>query len=174
MLILATAVYIIDREKQAVLLAKKTRKIGVGKRFGYGGKVDEIDNGDPIACSIREVETETGGTVVLERDQLELVACIDFYNSEDKTPLIDDPIRVLYYRTFQSTQTPPSTEEMEDPKWFPLTDLPWATEMKAGDELFIPQVLTGALVKGYVWFTKDEKKVLGSEIKPCTLEDLVW
>ena len=45
--------------------------------------------------------------------------------------------------------------------------------MKPGDELFVPQILAGTLVKGWIRFTEDSKKVLGSLIESCTKEDLV-
>lgn len=171
----ATAVYIIDPSTQSVLLAKKTRKIGIGKWFGYGGKEEEVDNHDPIACSLREVEKETNGVIKLDRSLLVPIALIDFYNSEDKVPGITDPIRVLYYRTEQIIPvTPLTSDEMENPTWFLFDAIPWKTEMKAGDELFIKPLLNDEPVKGWVWFTKDEKTVLGSDIKPCSLEDLTW
>ncbi len=171
MLILATIVYIIDPDTQKVLMAKKRRKIGVGKWFGYGGKFEPQDNGDARLCTVREVEKETNGVIILDPALLEPVALIDFYNSEEKRPYESDPIRVLCYRTFQKVLTPETSDEMEDPTWFPLASLPWEC-MKKGDEYFVPQILTGTPVKGYVWFTKDEQKIMGAMVRPCSLEEL--
>ena len=170
----ATIVYIIDPDTQEVLMAKKTRKVGVGYWFGYGGKIDPDET--PKDCTIRETYTETGEKITLMREQLEPVALIDFYNEEKMVPGTDDPsFRVLFYRALVAKGTigtAITTDEMADPTWFRITQLPWKAIMP-GDELFIPQVLLGAAVKGWVHFSDGTKTVIGYDLKKCASGDLV-
>ena len=167
----ATIVYIVDPVTHEVLMAKKTRKVGVGYWFGYGGKIEEGETAE--ACTVREVEEETGG-VIIDEATLERVALIDFYRGAELKPFVDEPtFRVLCYRLFldKSTINPVTTEQMADPTWFPVDNLPHA-EMKPGDELFVPQIIAGTLIKGWVHFSDDAKTVLASTIEPCTITEL--
>ncbi|HWC57910.1 MAG TPA: NUDIX domain-containing protein [Candidatus Paceibacterota bacterium] len=172
----ATIVYIIDPDTQRVLLAKKRRKIGVGKWFGYGGKLEPQDNGDLDACIYRETLCETEGVIILDREKLERVALIHFYNGEEKIPGKDEPITVLCYRYFiPIREIPPTTDEMETPTLFPLNELP-EQEMKMGDMLIVPNILAGIPRTGYIHFTKDESRVIDAQLSDCTeqfLKDFV-
>lgn len=170
----ATLVYIIDPDTQEVLLAKRVaKKVGLGYWFGYGGKVE--DGESPEDCACRETFEESGGVIHLKKENLEKVALIRFFNKPEMNPHTDEPgFEVLCYRIFQKKEdigSPVSTEEMGSPTWFPIHSLP-VHEMKSGDELFVPQILQGTLVKGWLWFGPDG--VLGSDIKPCDSKDLVF
>lgn len=168
----ATLVYVIDEKTKKVLLAKKRRKIGIGKWFGYGGKFEPEDLGDPIACLTREVLKETNNVIDLSIFDIELVGVIRFYNGFWKIPGISKPFTVLCYRAIGTvTKIPPTTEEMETPNLFDFFDLP-LHEFKKGDERFVPQLFCGIPTTGWIWFTKNEKKVLGSRIVSCSKEKL--
>lgn len=170
----ATIVYIIDPQTNEVLMARKVRKVGTGFWFGYGGKIEAGQT--PQECTIEETFEESGGVIKLSEEELEPVALIDFYKGEDTTPLVDTPLfSVLFYRALKtkaSVGEPLTTDEMADPTWFPVDNLPW-DEIMPGDELLLPQVLAGTPIKGWVHFTSNEKEVIGSSIENCTLAELV-
>jgi ADP-ribose pyrophosphatase YjhB (NUDIX family) len=167
----ATLVYIIDPDTNEVLMAKKMKKVGIGYWFGYGGKTEEGETLEDCVC--RETNEESGGVITLKKENLEPVVRMKFFNKKELNPHIDDPVfEVLCYRIFQKKSevgTPLSTEEMADPTWFPVGNIPW-NEMKPGDELFVPHILSGTLMEGWLWF--DQGEVLGSDIKSCTIEDI--
>jgi len=176
----ATLLYIIDPDTFEVLLATKGRGVGAGFLFGYGGKLEDEDGGDMKKCTIREFKDESGG-VSIEKyyEKLEPMALIRFFRGEDKNPLIDEPsFEVLCFRLFASSSEfvkVIDTDEMEQPTWFKINDIPFnnPTKMKPGDELFVPHVISGNTVKGYIWFEKETNKVIGSQIDFCTKEALL-
>ena len=175
--IYATLIYILNKEKSSVLLAKKTRKVGIGYWFGYGGKIESEQTADDCIC--QETKDESGGLIdknlgiTLEKNNLERVALIDFYRGTEQ--FLGNPnFRVLCYRTSSWEGSAVSTDEMDNPTWFTIQNIPWKTgEMKPGDELFVPQILAGTLIKGWIRFSEDEKTVLSHHIESCTIEDLI-
>lgn len=176
----ATLLYIVDPETQEVLMAKKCKKVGVGFWFGYGGKLEDEDAGDMKRCIVREFETESGGVSIDHYyDQLEPMAFIRFFRGEDKDPLKDEPsFEVLCFRLFVSKSEFADivdTDEMEQATWWKIAEIPYkdATQMKPGDELFVPSIIAGTPVKGYIWFEKENNELLGHEVLPCTPESLV-
>jgi len=166
----ATCVYIIDSVAKDVLMARKTRKVGIGYWFGYGGKREGDES--PEECTLRETKKETNG-IELDESQLERVAVIDFYKGE--TFIFGKPgFRVIFYRTFQLVdRIVDETEEMADPTWFSIDDLPF-DQMMPGDKFFIPEVLAGIPVRGWIHFSDDEKTVFDHSVDRCLPEDLVF
>lgn len=179
----ATLVYIVDDGE--VLMAKKTQKVGIGCYFGYGGKKKwwQTFRG----CAVREVWEETGGVkskrwngpsdnggIKIKKRDLEPVGLIDFYRGdESQAPYGKPNFRVMCYRVTKYRGEPVSTTEMRDPQWFPIDKIPFGTEeMKAGDQFFVPQIIKGTPVKGWIRFI-DDKTLIGHDIQPCSIEDLV-
>ncbi|SRR6266403_2925801 len=172
----ATIVYIIDKETNEVLMAKKRRKVGVGYWFGYGGKIE--DDETPEQCTIRETFKESGNIIKLNEADLEPLALISFYKGKESGPLNADPVfEVIGYRIFVNKHEigiPVTTDEMADPQWFSIINgIPW-DKMKPGDELILPQILLGAPVKGWVHFSDDSTEVLGSSIMPCKIREITF
>lgn len=170
----ATIVYLVNPVEGTVIMAKKTRKVGIGYWFGYGGKIEADE--DPETCTCRETADETGKKIgdvhiTILPEHLERVALIDFYKGVER-PSGNPTFRVLCYRATQWTGEPIETDEMANPKPFPIDHLPW-DEMKPGDELFVPQIIAGTPVKGWIRFRDDEKEVFDSDVNPCRIEDLV-
>jgi ADP-ribose pyrophosphatase YjhB (NUDIX family) len=169
----ATIVYIIDPDTHEVLMAKKMKKVGVGYWFGYGGKLE--DGETALECICRETFQESGNVIQLDPNKLEPVALISFFKGQESNPRSDEALfEVLCYRIFVKKAeigTPEGTDEMANPTWFPLIRLP-LEEMKSGDELFVPQILLGTPVKGYIHFSSDSKEVLAASIIPCAISDL--
>lgn len=166
--ILATLVYLVDARDKTVIMARKGRSVGKGHWFGYGGKIEPGEDAD--ACVCRETFDESGGVVIRSR-HLERVALIDFYDdSVGVRPHGNPSFRVLCYRTLRWDGEPSSTDEMSDPLAFDLAALPWSG-MKPGDELFVPQILAGSPVRGWIRFLADGS--LDARILPCEPDDLV-
>lgn len=160
----ATIVYILERRgnQTYVLMAKKKKKIGIGKWFGYGGK---IENESPRACAVRETREESVN-IILHEKTLTPVALVDFYKEDTLL------FKTLFYTTWDYSGEPEETDEMADPTWFNIDNLPWH-DIKAGDDLIIPHVIREAPHKGFIRFSQDEKEVLEYSIVPCSTEDLV-
>ncbi len=166
--ILATIIYLVDARGKTVTMARKKRNVGKGYWFGYGGKIHPDEDADTCVC--RETWEETGGVVVRKRN-LERVALIDFYNDKiDVRPHGNPSFRVLCYRTLRWDGNPSETVEMSDPLAFDLAALPWSA-MKPGDELFVPQVIMGSPVKGWIRFLVDGS--IRASIVPCEPGELV-
>lgn len=174
----ATLLYVVDPDTLEVLFATKGRGVGAGFLFGYGGKFEDEDEGDARKCVCREFEKESGGISIKKYyTAIELMARIRFFRGEDKNPLTDEPsfevdcFRLLAKKeNFVEIQ---STEEMKKPEWIFKDDIPFdSNRMKPGDKLFVPEVIHGIPVFGYIWFEKENNVVLGSEVKHCSKESL--
>ncbi len=151
-----------------VLMAKKQQVLGIGKWFGYGGKIEQGETALAAAC--REFEEESGGMIVKEKD-LFPVALIDFYKGNEQS--YGSPnFKVLFYVVKIFTGEPKDTDEMKEATWFSVDQLP-LEEMKAGDELIIPHVLAENPHLGYLRFSENEKEVLDYFIEPCKISSLV-
>lgn len=131
----AVVVFVIENNK--VLLAKKTKKIGKGFWSGYGGG---IENGEtPEEAVVRETSEESGGVIIF-KDNLVKVADTYFHNTkEDNTTFV---LNVIVYVTNKKEGEPVSTDEMEDPTWFDLDNLP-LNQMFPADKFWVPKVLLG-------------------------------
>lgn len=125
---------------------------------------------------MRETYKESGNIIRLKKENLERVALIKFYKGESLKPLTDEPtFEVLCYRIFQSKSdvgTPRDTDEMKDVRWF--DSIPFGTHlMKPGDELFVPQIIAGTPIKGYIHFVDNTNEMIDHSIVSCAKEDLV-
>jgi ADP-ribose pyrophosphatase YjhB (NUDIX family) len=70
-------VFVVKENK--VLLAKKTRVLGIGKWNGYGGGFDPEKDRNFLDCAVREFGEEAGGATIKHED-LEQIAHITFHN----------------------------------------------------------------------------------------------
>jgi len=139
-------VFVIKDEK--VLLAKKTRVLGVGKWNGYGGNFDPKLDRDFKDCAVREFTEESGGATI-DRDDLEQVCDITFHNG-DKFEF-----RVEVYLAHKITGEPRDSVEMVEPTWFLRVKLPPAEEFMESDPYWISRILAGDKLYGHVW--RDEE-----------------
>ena len=167
----ATVVFLIKDNK--ILLARKMKKIGAGLWNGYGGKPEPKDISiRHTAC--RELYEESGMGIITEPDHLIEVADIDFY--KNKASIAD--FSVVFYISYLWSGEAGDTEEMKDPTWFTLDDIPYG-EMLPADRDFMPKILdkiintdsldknkeikNNTIIKGKVNFSEDMKSVLRSE-----------
>ena len=157
--ILAEATLCFFIRGEEVLLAKKLRKIGVGCWNGYGGGIKQKDK-DLTAAAIRECREECG--VKITRENMKKVSIMDFHiiTSDNKKFVC----RVHIFLVTKWKGNPRETEEMSQPTWFKITDLP-LKEMMPADPFWIPQALCGAIFTGKASYGPYQKQL----VKPVVL-----
>lgn len=141
-----------------IILAKKKRKIGVGKWNGYGGRVEEEE--DKPECLVREITEEC--KVIVEKEKCKELGYIDFY-FKDKDELNQ---RVYIYRIDEFLGEPKETEEMGRPEEFDTNKIPYS-EMMVGDDKFIPFVVEGKKFRGEIYFSEN-----GETLTRCVLVEI--
>lgn len=146
----ATLCLILNQEKGQILLSKK--KIGVGQGFvnAYGGKVKTWLGERIIEATVREVEEEVG--LSLHPQDLKKLAVIGFFFGN----AFQREVHVFVSTTWQGK--PISTNEMSEPVWYDILRLPWE-KMWAGDQLWLPSVLSGEKVKADIFYCVEGKTV---------------
>ena len=126
-----------------VLLGLKMRKIGAGCINGYGGGVEP---GETIRdAAIRELEEESGKKSGKEYistfpELLEKVAIVDFHNtkSDGETYIC----RVHFFIIKKWFGKANETDEMTNPKFYDISNLPLEMMMPA-DKEFMPLIFKG-------------------------------
>ena len=163
-----TCVFLIrtnENGKKEVLLAKKTRKIGVGCWNGYGGKVEVGEGLEDSA--VREFAEETNG-VILEKNTLERIAVVDFHTHyEDNTTF---SCKVYFFTTTKWSGEIQETDEMATPTWFPIDKLPWE-EFMAADKKFLPIAFAGKKVFAEAHYNGNQTE-LAQEVAVREVESL--
>lgn len=141
-----------------IILAKKKRKIGVGKWNGYGGKVEEGE--DMVASLVREFKEESN----LDIDSSACIPLghVDFHFQDTES----SPLRVYVYRIDDFDGYPKETEEMGEPKEFNLDSIPY-DEMMVGDDKFMPYVIDSKSFMGEIFFSNN-----GDELKSFKIQEI--
>ena len=147
----ATLCMIIQNGK--ILLGMKKRGFGNGKYNGYGGKPNL--GGSLESAALRELREES--FLQAEISDLVNVGEIDFYFPHE--PDFDQTVHI--YRVLNFTGTPKETEEMSH-HWFSLREIPY-TNMWDDDKHWLPKVLEGKKVKGYIVFREVNQENIISE-----------
>jgi ADP-ribose pyrophosphatase YjhB (NUDIX family) len=138
-----------------ILLAMKKRGFGVGKWNGYGGKLQEGETTrDGI---IREIKEES--LVDVDLDSLKELGSLDFYFIDKE----EWNQKVVIYRVDKFTGEPQETEEMS-PRWFSFEDIPYGS-MWAGDDEWLPYVISSQNFKGEIHFSDEGKKVIKCNVR---------
>lgn len=138
-----------------VLLGIKTRKIGIGKFNGWGGKVE---SGETIyEAAARELLKESG--LKAKPHDFKKIAEVYFYiHKEDKN------VNLNYCDIFlveNFTGEPHDTEEMVNPTWFPIQGIP-TSKMMIDADLWIPSTLNGNRLIWKIHLNHDRTKILGT------------
>lgn len=144
-----TLVYPVDG--QGVWLGLKLKRIGVGTRVGFGGRVKEGETLEEAA--IRELQEECG--LIISVDQLQPVGWLIVHN-----PHYEAKLGVLRIRVFTISEwegVPRPSDEMV-PDWFALDRLPW-DKMRESERYWLPPVLAGCRVKAKILYDEDEQLV---------------
>lgn len=121
-----------------ILLGMKKKNFGTGKWNGFGGKVEEGETVEE--ATIREMEEESG--ISVSPDALAKVAVFDFEWPEN--PEWNQRMHVFLAR--EGKGEPRESDEMS-PAWHSLDALPYK-DMWSDDELWLPRVLRGELMRG--------------------------
>ena len=136
----ATLMFVIRGNE--VLLIRKKRGLGAGKINGPGGRLE--DNETPEECAIRETNEELIINPLNVRYAGEL-----FFHAHDMPR-----IHGWVYVATDFEGTPTETDEAI-PIWYPVDNLPF-DEMWDDDRLWLGQVLSGKIVKGYFTFVGEK------------------
>jgi 8-oxo-dGTP diphosphatase len=138
-----------------VLLGQKKRGFGSGKWNGFGGK---RKSGESFAdCAVRELREESG--LIVQPEDLIQAGYLDFrfpYSSD-----LSHDGWIYLVKKWQGNII--DTSEMA-PQWFDISQIPYDHMWKA-DRAWLPQVLKGKLVIGYVSFGDDNDSVWDVRIK---------
>ncbi|MHB1316924.1 MAG: NUDIX domain-containing protein [Minisyncoccota bacterium] len=134
-LFLATLVFPVMGSK--VMLATKVKKIGAGLLNGWGGG---IEIGESVrACAVREFFEETGGAEISE-DDLQKVGIVHFKNNKSDGTYFVCTVHVFTISKWFGDIV--STEEMENPQWYEVDNIPFDRLMLA-DSHWLPRMLSG-------------------------------
>jgi len=155
--VLFTATVCLPIQEGKVLLAMKTRKIGMGCWNGYGGGLEEGET--LIECAIRELEEESGLKAIPE--DFCKVAIAEFHNEKsDGTVFIS---KVHFYLVNKWEGEPQELDAMITPTFFDIDNLPFDKMMPA-DREFFPLILRGKKVLVESYYTPFQKE-LKREVK---------
>ncbi|HEC65630.1 MAG TPA: 8-oxo-dGTP diphosphatase [bacterium] len=140
-----TLCFLINQNKQQILLAMKKRGFGKGKWNGIGGKVETKRDRNIKAAAVREIKEEID--VVVEN--LTKVAEITF-TFPTKSEYSQ---KVHVYFVYVWEGEPQESEEMK-PKWFGLDGIPY-DKMWEGDATWFPTILEGKYVTAELRYSED-------------------
>ena len=127
-----------------IILAKKKRKVGVGKWNGYGGKVEGDDTIEKTA--VDEVLDECG-TVIKESDLEKAGLCLFFIDGKPEWQ-----VHVFIARHW--INDPKESDEMGKPETFKLDNVPYQ-EMLSADQKWMPLVLAGKKIKANIYYDQE-------------------
>lgn len=148
----ATVVFPVKDGK--VLLGRKTKKIGVGKYNGFGGKQHGDETIEHTAA--RELYEETGLGLKVDNKDLELCAIVDFDNGDFVH------FKVYFYIANNFTGEFKDTDEMIDIDWFDVKNMPY-DNMLAADKIFVEKIFNGEKFSAKIKYNKDMSEVLSTE-----------
>lgn len=153
-----TLLFIVKKNK--VLLAMKKRGYGVGLYNGIGGKMQA---GETIyETMLRETKEEI--SVVPTDARLVGVIDFDLFLKAEKTK---ERVHIFIAHEFEGQIQ--ESEEMK-PEWFDIKKIPYE-KMFDDDLLWLPSVLQGKLVKGFIEFDENDHTIGGKVSVVESLED---
>ncbi len=152
--VLAHATVCFLKRGKEILLAVKGKHIGEGCWNGYGGGIEEGEGKKEAA--VRELKEETNGVIALPGD-LEKIAEIDFHNT--KSDGRNFVCKVHFYITDKWQGEAKETDEMLNPTWFDISNLPLEKMMPA-DKKWLPIAMSGRKIKASPKYGPFQKELL--------------
>lgn len=140
-----------------ILLARKTRKIGAGCWNGYGGGPN-VGEGLRDAA-IRELYEESGLTALSAN--LSKIAIMEFHNTKLDGTIFVARVHFFTLKVWQGDYG--ATDEMRDPTWFEVDNLP-LSEMMPADRIFLPIALGGMKIVGSAHYGPFQKQLIGEVV----------
>lgn len=140
-------------EGKEVLLARKTRHIGKGRWNGYGGGLEPGEN--LLTCAVRETRQESG--LEVSSTDLEKVAEVTFHNTKSDGRNFSCLVHVYIISRWRGE--PRASEEMMEPTWFPLANLP-VSQMMPADSIWLPLILAGKKIIGTAHYGPFQRSLL--------------
>lgn len=138
-----------------VLLARKTKKLVIGKWNGYGGRQEP---GETIRqATARELFEETAEGVVVKESDLDKVALVHFHNKNEDESLFTVIVHV--YLAKRWTGEARETGEMKTPTWFSVDNLPF-DEMPPADKHWLPLVLAGNRLTAHFHYSPEQSTLI--------------
>ena len=131
--------------EHSLSLGIKKQKLGKGKLNGFGGNVETGET--RLEAAKRELYEEARVKAV----ELEKVAEMH-YTFPDENKNWNQIVHVYLVKKWEGE--PQETEEMTF-GWFPLINIPYE-KMWENDKQWIPEILKGKKLKGYVFHTEEK------------------
>ncbi len=158
----ANLIYLVKDGK--VLLPKKTRKIGKGRRNGYGGKPEEGET--MLGSAVRELFEEAG----VKANEKDLIKVAELRFKNTTSDAVDWEIVVHTYLLHEWEGEPRETEDgaMSDLQWFAFDEIPYDDMMEA-DRLWLPKALEGKKVVVHTHYGPHQKELLA----PIEVEEVI-
>ena len=147
--------YCLAIKKQPIHTDDKVLKDSENIYNGYGGKKDSDDK-TISDTAIRELYEETGG-VVSNKDDLQLKCVLNsFWDKGEIKDLKRPTMQVYFYVLEKWINDPKETDEMGQPEWFSIDDIP-LNKMTTDNVFFFKQMLLQNNVLECV-FVKNQNK----------------
>ncbi|MDP3947279.1 MAG: NUDIX domain-containing protein [bacterium] len=155
--VLLEAVLCFPVRANSVLLARKTKKIGVGCWNGYGGGLESGEVSE--AAAVRELAEESGLHASVQ--DIHKVAIIDFHNTKSDGGMFTCKCHVFLVTRWDGE--PRATDEMASPTWFDIDNLPYG-EMMPADRIWLPPALRGTKIIASAHYGPWQRALLGDVI----------
>lgn len=136
-----------------VLLGIKTRKIAAGLRNGYGGKQEQGET--MIQSCVNELYKESG--LKAKPADFKKIAEAYFYIHKNNGTMTLNYCDVFSIEKWSGN--PKSSEEVIDPQWFNIKELP-LDRMMPDAKYWVPKILTGEQLRVTVHYDEDRKNIL--------------
>lgn len=137
-----------------VLLAIKTRKIGVGLFNGYGGKQEE---GQTMTESCAEELFKESSLIALPQDFVQ-VGIVNFFIHKNDETIVLNKCDIFTVTNFSGE--PVETEEMITPTWFEIEKIPM-NKMMVDAGFWVKRMLSGEHIEVEVHLDESRKRIIG-------------
>lgn len=141
-----------------LLLCEKMRKIGQGRLVPYGGNIEPGET--EVDAVVREVAEESGGCLVDSQKMIK-VSIGYFYTHKDNGELVLANVHTYLSDKWQGV--PQDTEEMKNPTWYDIKNLPLDRQFPV-DRYWLPQALLGQKTIVEAHYTPNQESLIG-EVK---------